>query len=71
MKGYYNNKKATEKAIDHFGWFNTEDLGYINPATGDLFINGRAKDTVRLLCNSYILCMKGLIQYVYQNPCLS
>lgn len=30
--------------------FNTEDLGYINPATGDLFINGRAKDTVRLLC---------------------
>ena len=49
MRGYYNNKRATEKAIDRFGWFNTEDLGYINPATGDLFINGRAKDTVRSL----------------------
>ena len=48
MKGYYKNKKATEKAIDKFGWFNTEDLGYINPATGDLFINGREKDTIVL-----------------------
>lgn len=48
MKGYYKNKKATDKAIDKFGWFNTEDLGYINPATGDLFINGRAKDTIVL-----------------------
>ncbi|KAL7428015.1 hypothetical protein ACHAXM_001094 [Skeletonema potamos] len=48
MKGYYKNQKATEKAIDKFGWFNTEDLGYINPATGDLFINGRAKDTIVL-----------------------
>ncbi|KAL7527048.1 hypothetical protein ACHAXR_001773 [Thalassiosira sp. AJA248-18] len=48
MKGYYKNKKSTEKAIDNFGWFNTEDLGYINPATGDLFINGRAKDTIVL-----------------------
>jgi len=47
MKGYYKDKKATKKAIDKFGWFNTEDLGFINPATGDLFINGRAKDTVR------------------------
>lgn len=48
MKGYYKNKEATEKAIDKFGWFNTEDLGYINPATGDLFISGRAKDTIVL-----------------------
>ena len=48
MKGYYKNKKATQKAIDKFGWFNTEDLGFINPATGDLFITGREKDTIVL-----------------------
>jgi long-chain acyl-CoA synthetase len=48
MKGYYKNPDATAKAIDRFGWFNTEDLGHINPATGDLFINGRAKDTIVL-----------------------
>ena len=52
MKGYYKNKKATEKAIDRFGWFNTEDLGFIDPATGDLFINGRTRDTVRPLCDT-------------------
>ncbi len=48
MKGYYKNKQATDEAIDKFGWFNTEDLGCINPATGDLFITGRAKDTIVL-----------------------
>jgi long-chain acyl-CoA synthetase len=48
MKGYYKNEKATEKAIDKYGWFNTEDLGYINPATGDLILTGRAKDTIVL-----------------------
>ena len=45
---YYNDQKATEKSIDSFGWFDTGDLGYINPATGDLFICGRAKDTIVL-----------------------
>lgn len=48
MAGYYNNKKATQKSIDKWGWFDTGDLGYINPATGDLFITGRAKDTIVL-----------------------
>uniref|UniRef100_A0A7S1BQL2 AMP-dependent synthetase/ligase domain-containing protein n=1 Tax=Corethron hystrix TaxID=216773 RepID=A0A7S1BQL2_9STRA len=48
MKGYYNNLKATEGAIDRFGWFDTGDLGRINPATGDLILTGRAKDTIVL-----------------------
>lgn len=48
MKGYYKNKEATEKAIDTFGWFDTGDLGRINPATGDLLLTGRAKDTIVL-----------------------
>ena len=48
MKGYYKNPKATAEAIDKFGWFDTGDLGRINPATGDLILTGRAKDTIVL-----------------------
>jgi long-chain acyl-CoA synthetase len=47
-RGYYKDPKNTAKAIDKFGWFDTGDLGYINPATGDLIITGRAKDTIVL-----------------------
>lgn len=48
MKGYYKNPEATAKAVDKFGWFDTGDLGRINPATGDLILTGRAKDTIVL-----------------------
>jgi long-chain acyl-CoA synthetase len=48
MKGYYKNPEATAKAIDKYGWFDTGDLGRINPATGDLVLTGRAKDTIVL-----------------------
>jgi long-chain acyl-CoA synthetase len=48
MKGYYNNPEATAKAIDQYGWFDTGDLGRVNPATGDLILTGRAKDTIVL-----------------------
>eukprot|EP00565_Helicotheca_tamesis_P000672 CAMPEP_0185730396 /NCGR_PEP_ID=MMETSP1171-20130828/9725_1 /TAXON_ID=374046 /ORGANISM="Helicotheca tamensis, Strain CCMP826" /LENGTH=816 /DNA_ID=CAMNT_0028399427 /DNA_START=28 /DNA_END=2478 /DNA_ORIENTATION=- len=48
MKGYYKNPEATAKAIDQYGWFDTGDLGRINPATGDLILTGRCKDTIVL-----------------------
>jgi long-chain acyl-CoA synthetase len=48
MKGYYKNPEATAKAVDQYGWFDTGDLGRINPATGDLILTGRAKDTIVL-----------------------
>ena len=48
MKGYYKNPTDTAKAVDKFGWFDTGDLGRINPATGDLILTGRAKDTIVL-----------------------
>ena len=48
MSGYYKNPEATAKAIDKFGWFDTGDLGRVNPATGDLILTGRAKDTIVL-----------------------
>jgi long-chain acyl-CoA synthetase len=48
MQGYYKNSGATSESIDASGWFNTGDLGRINPATGDLILTGRAKDTIVL-----------------------
>lgn len=47
MQGYFRNPEATEQAIQG-GWFDTGDLGKINPATGDLILTGRAKDTIVL-----------------------
>jgi long-chain acyl-CoA synthetase len=47
-KGYCKNPQATAKSIDANGWFDTGDLGRINPATGDLILTGRAKDTIVL-----------------------
>lgn len=48
MKGYYKNPEATAKAIDKYGFFDTGDLGRVNPATGDLILTGRIKDTIVL-----------------------
>ena len=48
MKGYYKNPEATKKAVDRYGFFDTGDLGRINPATGDLILTGRCKDTIVL-----------------------
>ena len=40
--------EATKKAIDSDGFFDTGDLGKINPLTGDLILTGRCKDTIVL-----------------------
>jgi long-chain acyl-CoA synthetase len=47
MKGYYNNPKATAKAIDPEGWFDTGDIGWLTRQQ-DLILTGRAKDTIVL-----------------------
>jgi long-chain acyl-CoA synthetase len=47
MQGYYNNPKATKKAIDPNGWFDSGDLGWVTEEN-DLVLTGRAKDTIVL-----------------------
>ena len=45
MKGYYNQEEKTKEVIKD-GWFNTEDLAYINQ-DGKIVITGREKDLIK------------------------
>jgi long-chain acyl-CoA synthetase len=47
MRGYYDNPKKTAEAIDADGFFNSGDLGHLD-AQGEVWITGRAKDTIVL-----------------------
>jgi len=45
MKGYYKDPEKTAEVIDENGWFNTEDIGYIDEE-GYFFMRGRAKNII-------------------------
>ncbi|BAF72086.1 AMP-binding protein [Sulfurovum sp. NBC37-1] len=45
MKGYYKDPEKTAEVMDKNGWFNTEDIGYIDN-DGYFFMSGRAKNII-------------------------
>jgi long-chain acyl-CoA synthetase len=47
MRGYYENPTRTAEVLTEDGWFNSGDLGHCDDH-GDLWITGRAKDTIVL-----------------------
>ncbi len=47
MPGYFRNEEATTRVLDAAGWFNSGDLGALEPG-GHIKITGRAKDTIVL-----------------------
>jgi len=45
MMGYYKDPDKTAEVLDEDGWFNTEDIGYIDE-DGYFFMSGRAKNII-------------------------
>ncbi|SFZ97974.1 Long-chain-fatty-acid--CoA ligase [hydrothermal vent metagenome] len=45
MMGYYKDPEKTAEVLDEDGWFNTEDMGYIDEE-GYFFMSGRAKNII-------------------------
>ncbi len=45
MMGYYKDPEKTAEVIDEKGWFNTEDIGYLDE-DGYFFMSGRAKNII-------------------------
>ncbi|KAF6005389.1 Acyl-CoA synthetase long-chain member [Cyanidiococcus yangmingshanensis] len=48
FQGYYKEPEATSRVFDSDGFFDTGDLGFFSPHTGDLVITGRLKDVIVL-----------------------
>lgn len=63
MKGYYNNKIATDKTIKD-GWLYTGDLGYIDE-NGYLYITGHTKDVIVPASGKNIYPVE--LEALYQN----
>ncbi len=63
MKGYYNNKVATDNAIRN-GWLYTGDLGYIDDS-GYLYITGHTKDVIVPASGKNIYPVE--LEALYQN----
>ena len=63
MKGYYNNKIATDKAIRD-GWLYTGDLGYIDES-GYLYITGHTKNVIVPASGKNIYPVE--LEALYQN----
>jgi len=45
MMGYYKDPEKSAEVIDDEGWFNTEDIGYLDE-DGYFFMSGRAKNII-------------------------
>lgn len=61
MQGYYKNKKETNRVLKE-GWFNTEDLGYIDDEKF-LYIQGRKKNLI-ILSNGKNIAAEELEQVI-------
>jgi acyl-CoA synthetase (AMP-forming)/AMP-acid ligase II len=46
MKGYLNNRAATEQILDQDGWLHTGDIGHADP-DGDFYIVDRLKELIK------------------------
>ncbi|CDQ39891.1 MULTISPECIES: AMP-binding protein [Virgibacillus] len=65
MKGYYNNKQATNEVIDKEGWLHTGDIA-VQHANGYLKITGRIKDMI--IRGGENIYPREVEEFLYQHP---
>ncbi|VDN59066.1 unnamed protein product [Dracunculus medinensis] len=65
MKGYLNNRAATDNAIDTEGWLHTGDVAYYNEE-GYYFIVDRLKDLIKV--NGLQVCPSELEDLLKSHP---
>lgn len=71
FKGYYYNKKETEKALDNEGWYHTGDVTYIDPENGRIYIVDRVKNFFKMAQGEYVSPEKVENRYLSTNPMIS
>ncbi|MCB1149717.1 MAG: AMP-binding protein, partial [Chlamydiia bacterium] len=66
MRGYYQNRAATEQALDEQGWFHTGDRGFID-RDGHLVIEGRMNETFKTAQGEFVSPVQ-IEQQICQSP---
>ena len=72
MKGYYNNKKATDEVIDKDGWFKTGDIGHMDSESyltitdrkKNIFVSSGGKNIAPQPLEDLFLSSKYIDQFV-------
>ncbi|MFH1577998.1 MAG: AMP-binding protein [Candidatus Omnitrophota bacterium] len=68
MRGYFKRPDLTRQVISEDGWFNSQDLGYLDKE-GYLFLSGRKKDVI-VLSSGKNIYPEELEQYYNQSLCI-
>ena len=65
MRGYYNNERATEEAIDEAGWIHTGDIALMRD-DGTFKITGRIKDMI--IRGGENIYPREIEEFLYTHP---
>jgi len=65
MRGYYNNERATEEAIDEAGWIHTGDIALMR-GDGAFKITGRIKDMI--IRGGENIYPREIEEFLYTHP---
>jgi fatty-acyl-CoA synthase len=65
MKGYYQNKSATDEAIDEEGWLHTSDLAVMD-SNGYCRITGRLRDMI--IRGGENIYPREIEEFIYRHP---
>ncbi len=68
MAGYWQRPEATEEVLRPDGWFDTGDIGYVDP-DGYLFISGRSKELIK--SSGFSVFPAEVESLLYKHPAIA